>query len=183
MTEHPEIVATLVANHQRFLDFLRARLPPDQAEDCLQAAYVRGLDHLDDLRDGERAIAWFFRLLRNAVTDRYRRAGSRERALARVAVEGDDRFEHALRAEICACMDGLIDTLKPGYAVPLRRVELDEAPIATVAAELDITPGALRVRLHRARKALAARLRQACGTCTTHGCLDCSCGRTAEGGA
>jgi RNA polymerase sigma-70 factor (ECF subfamily) len=31
------------------------------------------------------------------------------------------------------------------------------------------------VRLHRARAALKTRLEQSCGTCATHGCLDCTC--------
>lgn len=177
MTVRPEVVEVLVANHRRFLDFLQQRLPADQAEDCLQAAYVRGLSRLDDLRDETRAVAWFYRLLRNAVVDRHRQEGIRARATAQVAAETESHFELELRATLCACLGELIDTLKPTYAVPLRRVELDEVPISTVAAELNLTPNALRVRLHRARKALAERLRQTCGTCTTHGCLDCSCRR------
>jgi RNA polymerase sigma-70 factor (ECF subfamily) len=29
--------------------------------------------------------------------------------------------------------------------------------------------------VHRARAALRRRIEQACGTCSVHGCLDCSC--------
>jgi RNA polymerase sigma-70 factor (ECF subfamily) len=32
------------------------------------------------------------------------------------------------------------------------------------------------VRLHRARQALKRELERSCGTCATHGCLDCTCG-------
>jgi RNA polymerase sigma-70 factor (ECF subfamily) len=31
------------------------------------------------------------------------------------------------------------------------------------------------VRLHRARQALRNNLEQACGVCTKHGCLNCTC--------
>jgi len=47
--------------------------------------------------------------------------------------------------------------------------------VVDVAAELGVTPNNAAVRLHRARGALKKRLEQTCGTCTQHGCLDCTC--------
>lgn len=177
MREPSAVVEILVANHARFLAFLQTRLPADQAEDCLQAAYVKGLERLDDVRADEKAVPWFFRLLRNAVIDAHRRDGARARANRRASAELPDHFELELKAAICACVGDLIDTLAPSLIEPLRRVDLGEEPVKQVAADLGVTPNALRVRLHRGRKALAQRLRASCGTCTTHGCLDCTCGK------
>lgn len=53
--------------------------------------------------------------------------------------------------------------------------EMEGASVAEAAARLGITPGNAAVRVHRARQALKQRLEAACGTCTEHGCLDCSC--------
>lgn len=85
-----------------------------------------------------------------------------------------------LHDAVCQCVGGLIPTLKPEYADVLRAVELDGEAVATVAGRLGITPGNASVRLHRARQARRQRLEAACGTCTEHGCLDCTCKGTID---
>ena len=47
-----------------------------------QAAFTKGLERTGSLRDEGAAVAWFYRALRNAVVDYYRRNGARSRALA-----------------------------------------------------------------------------------------------------
>jgi RNA polymerase sigma-70 factor (ECF subfamily) len=74
-------------------------------------------------------------------------------------------------------MNTLLPNLKSEYAEVLRRVDLEEIPVAQVATELDITTNNATVRLHRARQALKRELERSCGTCATHGCLDCTCGK------
>ena len=174
----PEVVPVLVAQHDGFLRFLEPRVGSRAAaEEILQSAFVKAIERGGDLRDGESAVAWFYRLLRNALIDHYRRRDAERRALERHAAETalaiDD--EAALEDVVCKCAHGLIPTLKPEYADILRAVEMDDVPVATVAGRLGITAGNAAVRLHRARRALKKRLETACGTCTTHGCLDCHC--------
>ena len=60
-------------------------------------------------------------------------------------------------------------------AVPAPRVDLEGASVPEVAREEGISPNNAAVRLHRARAELFLRLKQTCGTCTEHGCLDCHC--------
>ena len=171
-------VQTLVENHARFLAFLTARLGSrEAAEDVLQAAFVKGVEKQGTLRDDEGAVAWFFRLLRNAVVDHHRRRGAEERALPRAAPEAEAVAHDApLRDEVCRCIHDLLPLLKPEYAAMVRRVDLEGVPVRTVADELGITPNNATVRLHRARQALKRSLEASCGTCTTHGCLECTCG-------
>lgn len=185
----PEVIAHLVASHARFLAFLERRVASrEQAEDILQAAFVRALDHRGALRDGESASAWFYRLLRNALIDHYRRRDVERRALdtERAASEvGDAAHQEALDEElmttVCACMHDLLGTLKPEYAEALRQVDLGETTATEYAQLAGITANNASVRLHRARKALAQSLQRSCGTCATHGCLDCSCKPSAGG--
>lgn len=80
-----------------------------------------------------------------------------------------------MEAAVCACVHGLIPTLKSDYADILRATEMQGEAVADVAVRLGITPGNAAVRLYRARQALKQRLETTCGTCTEHGCLDCSC--------
>ena len=53
--------------------------------------------------------------------------------------------------------------------------ELDGATLAEFAKEADISPNNAGVRLHRARRALKARLSEACASCADHGCDPCAC--------
>lgn len=182
----PEILATLTAEHRRFLAFLERRVKSRaEAEEILQAAFVKGIERGGALREGESAVAWFYRLLRNALTDHYRRRGTEVRALERVgreqAVLGES-YDVELAQTVCGCLGGLITTLKPEYAALLQAVDLEERPVAEVAEGLGITANNAGVRLHRARQALKRRLEATCGTCATHGCLDCQCETGAEAG-
>lgn len=185
-TDQPEparesTVSRLLANHRRFLDFLSTRVGNrEDAEEILQDAFVRGLQKAGTIRDEESAVAWFYRLLRNAVTDHYRRNAAGRKAAegkARNVLEVDAGFEADLERTVCECVNDLIPALKPEYADLIRRVDLGGADVSSVAADLGISPGNARVRLHRARAALRGELERSCRTCATHGCLDCTCSR------
>jgi RNA polymerase sigma factor (sigma-70 family) len=166
----------LAEHHGRFLAFLRTRVASDaMAEDILQDAYAKSLEKIDDVRDEESVVAWFYSILKNAVTDHYRKAGVERRVHAELGQEGEPSFEPELRANICSCMSAVIPTLKPEYAEIVGEVELRERSIAEVASDRGLTANNATVRLHRARAALRRRLVEICGSCSTHGCLDCTC--------
>ena len=171
------VTEALVRSHRRFLRFLEARLRDRAlAEELLQAAYAKSVTKAGGLRDGESAVAWFYRLLRNAIADHHRRRGREARALERFGAGEPGTVEaEALRAAVCRCVGELVPALKDEYATALRRVDVEEASVPELAAELGITSNAAGVRLHRARQALRKRVQGLCGACATHGCLECSC--------
>jgi RNA polymerase sigma factor (sigma-70 family) len=182
----PEVLRVLLENHARFLGFVERRVGSrDLAEDILQDAFVRTLDRAGALREAESATAWFYRILRNAIVDHFRRGEARGRAHERLAAETDPQIAGAdeeLEALACACVVSLLETLKPEYAAALRRVELDGISVRGYAEEVGITAGNAGVRVHRAREALRRQLARSCGTCLEHGCIDCRCRRRAETG-
>jgi RNA polymerase sigma factor (sigma-70 family) len=150
----PEVLSTLVENHRRFLKFLEARVGSHEvAEELLQAAFVKGLERGGDLHDGESAVAWFYRLLRNALVDHWRHRDVERRALEREAAEAASRVmpPAELEAALCECVHGLIPTLKGEYSEILRRVEMEGRSVGDAAGDLGITAGNAAVRLHRAR--------------------------------
>src|SRR4249920_3664113 len=78
----PAAIQRLVDSHRQFLSFLQRRVESREvAEDILQSAFVRGLERGAEVRDEESAVAWFYRVLRNATIDHYRHRGSTDRAL------------------------------------------------------------------------------------------------------
>lgn len=168
-------VQSLVGSHRALLAFVQKRVGDRAlAEDILQDAFVRGLSRADDV---ESVPAWFYRVLKNAVVDRARRAGAESRALAAFARELEGLHEAPReRSEVaCQCVLDLGKTLEPSYRDILERVEVEGATLRQVAAELGITENNAAVRLHRARKALRRRVEESCGTCAEHGCRDCHC--------
>lgn len=170
---------TLLQHRERFLAFLAPRAGSrEAAEEVLQAALLQGLSSDSAVREEERAVAWFYRLLRNALVDRHRADLRAGRALERLAQEGalSATDARALEGAVCACVSALTATLPPEQGRVLRRVDMEEAGLAAYAEEAGVTYGAAKVRLHRARQALARRIEQACGpTCCRKGCADCPC--------
>ena len=173
----PEAIAQLVKGHREFLAFLERRVESRAvAEDILQAVFTRGLERGGDVKD-EKVVAWFYRVLRNAVIDHYRQRSTTARAMEAWGREFPDvqEPEAELRQEICRCVSGLLETLKPEYREALRIVDLEEGKLKDLAQQSGITAENAAVRVHRARAALRRQIEKACGTCSIHGCLDCSC--------
>jgi RNA polymerase sigma-70 factor (ECF subfamily) len=171
----PAVIARLVDSHRQFLAFLEKRVESRAvAEDILQSAFVRTLESRAAIRDEESAVAWFYRILRNAVIDHYRHRASSERALDAFSRD----FAQAspeVQNEVCGCLMNLLETLKPEYRDAIRAVDIQEESLKTLAERSGITPENAAVRVHRARTALRKQVMNACGTCAEHGCLDCHC--------
>jgi RNA polymerase sigma-70 factor (ECF subfamily) len=174
----PDVVRVLVDNHRQFLAFLTRRVGSRAvAEDILQEAFARGLDKIDRLRSEESAVAWFYRLLRNAVIDHHRRRASSSRGIEAFAAELEQRAEPSeeLRGQVCRCVAELAGTLKAEYAAALQRIEVDGLAVKDYAVEAGISSSNAAVRVFRAREALRKQVARSCGTCADHGCLDCTC--------
>lgn len=183
-TPTADVVRALVANHREFQRFLEKRVGSRAlAEDILQEAFVRGIGRIETLRNDESAVAWFYRTLRNAVTDHHRRHDVAERALAAFAEELEKHAEpeEELRGAVCQCVARLAETLKPEYAEALQRIEVEGVPVKTFAEEQGISSNNAAVRVFRAREALRRQVVASCGTCADHGCLNCTCAAPASG--
>jgi RNA polymerase sigma factor (sigma-70 family) len=173
----PAVLRVLVENHRAFLRFLEKRVGSrESAEDILQDAFGKALGKAGSIRKGESAVAWFYRMLRNAVVDHYRRRASTNRAIEGFARELDDAAaSEETHREICACVGRLAGTLKPEYAEALQRIEIEGTAVKDYARSKGLTAGNAAVRVHRAREALRKQVVRSCGTCAEHGCLDCRC--------
>lgn len=172
-------IEKLLASRAKFLGFISARLHDKAAaEDLLQSAYIRALEHGPELRDGESTVAWFYRILRNALIDHYRRSDVRERGDTEYASATPLSYEPELEQTACACIGDVIRDLKSEYRLAIEDVDLGGQSVEDFAKANDITPNNALVRLHRARKSVAKELTAVCGSCAEHKCIDCSCKRS-----
>ncbi len=173
------VLDAMLAHRHRLISSLADWLGAADAEDVLQEACLKALRKEGSLRRHESALSWFERIVSRAAIDHARHADGELRARARLARDttyGADGVAAAeLREAICRCGLALISTLRSSYADVLRRVDLEGEPIADVAATSGTSPNSMRVRLHRARSALRARLLEFCGLCAERGGRSCSC--------
>ena len=174
-----EAISTLVDRRRRFLQFVVRRVKDYTiAEDILQAAYARAFNRQSSLRSNDSVTAWFYRILRNAIIDYYRRRDVEGRVLELLSPETDRPAEPTTTASICHCVHRALDRVKPAYGQVLREVDLAfEVPNAlkSYAERVGITAGNAAVRAHRARQAVKQQLLKSCGSCAQSGCLNCSC--------
>lgn len=164
------------------LGFIRSKVGDDDlAEDILQDSLLRALQAAPELQDEEKLVPWFYRILRNAITDSYRRRAASARRLEQLASEMPlEEPPTEDYAAICACYREVLPTMKPEYAELIEAMDLSSEEPEEVAERLDITRNNLKVRHHRARQQLRERLEETCRTCATHGCIDCTCQRPAQ---
>jgi RNA polymerase sigma-70 factor, ECF subfamily len=174
----PAAIERLMEGRQQFLSFLEKRIQsPAAAEDILQSAFVRSLEKGGAVRDEESVVAWFYRVLRNAIIDYYRQRGTAERVSQQLVSHLQDHQEpdELFKGEICRCVTALLQNVKPEYRDAIQTIDLDDGSLAELADRAGITANNAAVRVHRAREALRKQVATACGMCATHGCIECHC--------
>jgi RNA polymerase sigma factor (sigma-70 family) len=171
-------ISNLTLQRKQFLNFLLRRVDSaETAEDILQSAYTRALEQSPALRNEESAVAWFYRILRNAVIDHYRHRAAEDRALERWArdLASESRPDLQTHEIVCECIGDVLRTMKPVYSEIIRDVDLEGHSLQTFAEKANVTAANAAVRVHRARQVLKKQLQLVCGTCARHGCIDCTC--------
>ncbi len=161
-------IGALLAEHAAFRRFLIARLGSEtDADDVLQESLQCALENGVSLRRHERIVAWFYRVLRNAIVDHYRKTNADRRRAERLAnelrVNGGGLPSVEWERAVCACFEGLLPALKPRYAELIRRVDLRGEIKLVVAHDLKLSRAVFDVTLHRARQALRRQLEVLCG--------------------
>lgn len=170
-----DVTAKLLAHRHIFKSFVASRVGNEaDAEDLLQNGLVKALNRAGEVKDDEKAMAWFYQLLRNVIIDHVRSrtaAAKREESWTKETITLADDAE--AERQICACFEKMLPALKPSHAELLRRVELRGESVSSAASALGITPNNASVTLHRARGELRSKLMDFCGDCA---CLDnCEC--------
>jgi len=157
--------AALVTRHWAMAVALAARVlgTPDLARDAAQEAAVAALVGLDRLRAPARFGAWFCGITLNVA-----RGWARQLRAERPAVLGDQApdpashepgpDERAELAELAATVRAAVAQLADGQRDAVLLFYLQGLTHREVAAELAISVGAVKARLHQARAALTPAL-------------------------
>ena len=134
----------------------------EDAEDLLAESVAHAIRKFDKLRDETKFGAWFLKLMRNLHIDHLRK---RKRQLDVADFGGDVMVWERLKRypmltgpqrklEARAVFRAL-DRLPEGLRTPLVLTAIEDLSLIEVGEVMGIKPGAVKVRIHRARKKLA----------------------------
>jgi RNA polymerase sigma-70 factor (ECF subfamily) len=153
MTVDPEVL--FVANQPRlFRYFLRAVGQIETARDLTQEVFLRVTRTIvPQAPDGE-VRAWLFRIARNLALDHYRKHGRHPQVSLVVANEGSRPPSQEVDAAVNEALAALPDLDRDVFLMrEMAGLGYDE-----IARVCELTPDAVRSRIHRTRLHLRARL-------------------------
>jgi len=140
-----------------------------EAEDLCQEVFLRVHEKLGTFRHESRPSTWIFQIATHAALDRLKSAEHRRLKSAGIIDELSD-FEafhisahtESERTQMNTCIQNLVRQLPPDYQTVLVLSEMQDLSSAEIALILNDTQGAVKIRLHRARKALKTLMEKAC---------------------
>lgn len=139
-----------------------------EADDPLQETFVRVLRKLDTLEDPAMLSPWLYRIATNVSRDRFRKTARDpvqvgDDGSENETAEGDARLADLFeRSEMSSCVQEYLHELPDHYRSTILLHDVEGMTITEMARMLDATPGALKIRLHRARAKLRQALQKAC---------------------
>jgi len=135
----------------------------EDAEDVAQEAFLRAHRSFAHVRDRDRFRAWLvrtaFRLALDRVRGDRRRARREDAVASESAMRTDSAEVDAARRELRERVTEAVAALPDKLRLVTVLVAIEEHDLGSVARLLELPPGTVKSRLHRARKKLAERLR------------------------
>lgn len=121
------------------------------ADDATQETFIRAFRFLARYRGDSKFSTWLFSISRNCALDELRRVGRRRRTRERLESETPPpSSEVGIGVEVREALGGLsLDLREPVVLIDMFGFTYDE-----VGRILDVPPGTVKSRVHRARKAL-----------------------------
>jgi len=167
----------LVQRHAARLLVITRRYLGDEheAQDALQDAFIAAFRGLPKFEGIARLATWLHRIAVNAALMRLRTRRRRHEVAIESLLPSFDTTGHRIvareawsepadalleRADTRDTVRRLIDRLPDDYRIVLLLRDIEELDTAETASMLGISPGAAKVRLHRARQALRQLLEE-----------------------
>jgi RNA polymerase sigma-70 factor (ECF subfamily) len=137
---------------------------PSVAEELTQDVFVRVFRAAKSYRPEARFSTWLFTIVRNVCMNYKMREGKQdhqmdaENDLAEISQSQENPEQRAIRRELEEKIQKAIMSLPESLRMPLILSQFHQMPYEEVAKVLELSVAAVKVRIHRARNALAERL-------------------------
>lgn len=166
----PEAVRRLIYERRDYIAGVLRRYSANAtvARDLLQETFFQALRSLPNFRGESKVTTWLHSIAKNVALARYR-TDKRQRLMEEDTLEHvhatsaaaatapppyPDPATRAVRAQETSALYAAMEDLSDSYREIIRLRDLEEKSTQEAADELGLTPVNVRVRLHRARKAL-----------------------------
>ena len=137
------------------------------AEDAVQAAFIRALERIGQLRPGSRFGPWFYRVLRSTCLNLRRRELLRTHSeLTETAASRDDPHREFERSDARKRVLEALEQLPERQRTAVMMYDLEGYDHGEIAAILGIAVGTSRANLHHGRHALRRILDDSVGAPT-----------------
>lgn len=136
---------------------------PDDAEDIVQQAFVKGFQRLDRCRDPDRVGGWLFRIAVNLCKDSLKGRRRREvplEAAGALRAEGGSPEVTTERTEIREEIYSALQELSPEQREAFVLKHVEGWSYEEMSERLDVSVSALKMRVHRAREELQVLLQR-----------------------
>ena len=175
-----EVYGTLVRKYQDrvFNTCWRICGHLEDARDLTQEAFLKGFEHLSDFRGQSGFYTWIYRVAVNLALS-HRRTASRRRNVSLDNVSGlvgtqaealaehktsDDPAKTASDREMHGCVAKALQALDDDYRAVVVLRDIEGFDYQEISEILEIPPGTVKSRLHRARSAIGETLRSKVAT-------------------
>lgn len=137
----------------------------DDADDLLQEIFIKIHSNLDKLQDEQKLAPWIYQIVRNSLTDYYRKkrletSELNEENTASLEIETTDDIYSAC---VSGCLKVFIDRLPEKYKEPLVLSDIMEIKQKDIAEQMDLSYSGLKSRVQRGREMIKEMF------------LDCAC--------
>lgn len=143
------------AYYRAIFSYTARRVGRDAAADLTAEVFTTAWRRIEHLPTEPACLPWLYGVARKMVGN-HQRALKRQRALHLKAVPSTPSIGQSADDPIVVRRE--LERLRPGDQEILRLAAWEDLDPTEIAAVLDLTPEAARVRLHRARQRLAERL-------------------------
>ena len=162
--------AVLSEHYPRILRYVRGMVrDPVEAEDLTQEAFLRAHRRRDSLQDPEATLAWLYGIATHECLDRLRQRTRRAPTQSGIDPEtlaaadpGPSAELRLEQQEMSACVQTYVADLSDSYRAVLQLHDAEGLTAREIAELLGESVGAVKIRLHRARKRLQRALEEGC---------------------
>ena len=166
--------ALFEAYHGRIFRYLAGMVQNTaEAEDLTQETFLRAYARRDSLRDPDAVRGWLYRIATHVCLDRLRQRRTSVPLDEASLSDLPTALEIAERAETSACVQRCLDFLSDSYRAVLLLHEGEGLTAPEIAELLQVSPGSVKIRLHRARRLLERVMQIGCTVSQSDGGLPC----------
>jgi RNA polymerase sigma-70 factor (ECF subfamily) len=195
----PDFASIYAAFQPKVLRYLKGLVGPDEAEDISQNVFLKVQAGLKDFRGKASLSTWIYRIATNAALDRLRNRSFRQATqfaadtVSQGCIEdegaindaADDTVESSaeslfMRREMNECIANFVEGLPENYRTVLALSDLDGLKNQEIADILGLSVDTVKIRLHRARRALKKQFATKCNFYRTEA-NELACDRKAPG--